>query len=98
MEKPKGYSQKNIRKRDIQLKVDLSGAVHHQNSFINIIGLLNCTVCKISIVLLILTSFVVVKPQKIQNKLPTYPKDTTLVMQPDSLILVGINFSVSKKS
>ncbi|ALO15441.1 hypothetical protein L21SP5_01800 [Salinivirga cyanobacteriivorans] len=55
-----------------------------QNGFINVISLVNCTICKVSLVALILLSFLVVNPQKpaitnhkpIQDSLKNVAKDT----------------------
>lgn len=65
-----------------------SNATIKQNTFLNINSIGNCTICKISIALLIIVSFIVVKPQA-QTKYPETIKGDTLVsFKPDTVHIV----------
>lgn len=56
-----------------------------QNSFINLTALGNCTACKLSIVALILFSFLVVNPQKTIPPDNSMPNDTTQIHEKDTI-------------
>lgn len=60
--------------------------VMQRNTFIDIVNLSNCTVCKVSIVMLILLSFIVVRSQKQSTLQQTAPvTDSVKVAQGDTL-------------
>ncbi len=50
-----------------KIAITRQGKMTKQNGFINVISLVNCTICKVSLVALILLSFLVVNPQKPSN-------------------------------
>ncbi len=85
------YNQQVKRMEKKQIRPKLQG---HQNqkltttehSFINLISLGNCTICKLSLAALILLSFLVVNPQKPTNQGGLLPADTIKSTTKDTLL------------
>jgi hypothetical protein len=65
-----------------------SNATIKQNNFINLNSLGNCTMCKISIALLIVVSFIVVKPQPQIKYDDAVRNDTLITSKSDTLRIV----------
>jgi hypothetical protein len=60
-----------------------------QNAFLNLNSIGNCTVCKISIALLIAASFIIVKPQPQIKYKNDIIKDTLISSKSDTLRIVN---------
>jgi|SRR6056297_168514 len=66
--------------------INNQSAMTKKNGFVNVISLVNCTICKVSLAALILLSFLVVNPQKpskinhqpVQDSLKNVAKDTLM--------------------
>jgi hypothetical protein len=65
-----------------------------QNAFINIKSIGNCTICKLSIAILIAASFFVVKPKTQYKYNDSISKDSLITSKPDTLHIVKLmNFA-----
>lgn len=73
-----------IIKRHRKHKCDL-----RQNAFLNLNSIGNCTVCKLSIALLIAASFIIVKPQPQNSYKKNVPQDSLISSKTDTVHIVA---------